>query len=87
MISYCGVNAHFQTVKAEKLIKDLQEQTIKQLHHAKVRWPSTVELAVCSYALIQSTYTHNFLPEKEDSTSPLERFSNITVTPNLRGNH
>ena len=87
MISYCGENAHFQTGKAEKRIKDPQEQTIKQLHHAKVRWPSTVELALCYYALRQVIYTHNFLPEKEDSTSPLESFSYITVTPKLRGNH
>ena len=35
MISYCGVNAHFQNGIAEKQIRDLQEQARKQLLHAK----------------------------------------------------
>ena len=34
-ISYCGMKAHFQNGKAEKRIRDIQEKTRKQLHHAK----------------------------------------------------
>jgi hypothetical protein len=43
-ISFCGVNAHFQNGIAEKMIRDLQESTRKQLLHTKARWPKAVEL-------------------------------------------
>jgi hypothetical protein len=36
-ITYCGVNAHFQNLIAEKRIRDLQEPDRKQLIHAKAR--------------------------------------------------
>ena len=58
----------------------------KQLHHAKVRWPSVVELALWPYATRKSTYLRNCLPDKEDASSPLEKFSNVTVDPKLKGN-
>ena len=39
-ISYCVVNAHFQNGIAVKRIRDLQEQSIKCIFHAKSRWIS-----------------------------------------------
>jgi hypothetical protein len=50
-ISFCGVNAHFQNGIAEKMIRDLQESTRKQLLHAKSRWPKAIELNLWPYAL------------------------------------
>ena len=51
-ITYYGVNAHFQNGKAEKRTRNLQEQTINKLHHAKAIWPSDVELALRPYSLL-----------------------------------
>ena len=55
-ISYCGVNCHFQNRKAEKFIRDFQEQTRKQIFHAKVMWTSAIELELWLYVLRQATY-------------------------------
>ena len=82
-ITYCGVNAHFQNGKAKKRIRDLQEKTRKQLQHAKSRWPSAVELSLWPYALRQATHLRNCLPNKEDASLPLERFSKTSVAPKL----
>ena len=71
----------------EKQIRDIQDQTRKQLHHAKARWPSAVELALFPYALRQATHFTNWLPDKEDASSPLDRFSKTSVAPKLRENH
>ena len=85
-INYCGVNAHFQNGKSENCIRDLQKQTRKKLHHEKSRWPSSVELALWTYELRQATHLINCLPYKEDTSSPLERLSNISVELKLREN-
>ena len=51
MISYCGVNAHFQHGVAEKRIRDLQEQVRKMLLHAKARWPTAITINLWPYPL------------------------------------
>ena len=86
-IMYCGVNVHFQNCKVEKRIRDLQEQTRNQLHHAKAICPSAVDLVLWTYALRQVTHLSNYLLDKEDASSPLERFSVTSVAPNLKYNH
>jgi hypothetical protein len=86
-ISYCGVNAHFQNGIAEKMIRDLQESARKQLLHAKSRWPKAVELNLWPYALRLANHLRNSLPDREDATSPVERFSRVEVAPHLRENH
>ena len=86
-ISYCGVNDHFQNGKAENRIRYLQEQKSKQLHHSKSRWPSAVELALWPYALRQETHLRNYLPDKEYTSYPLERFYKNSVAPNIMENH
>ena len=87
MISYCGVNAHFQNGIAEKQIRDLQEQARKQLLHAKSRWPSAVELNLWPYALRNANELRNTLPDKEDGSSPIERFCQTNVSPEIKHNH
>ena len=86
-ITYCGVNAHFQNGKAEKRIKNLQEQTRKQLHRAKARWSSAVDLTLGPYSLHQATHLRNCLKYKEDASLPLERFSKNSVAPKIKENH
>lgn len=86
-ISYCGVNAHFQNGIAEKRIRDLQETTRKELLHAKHRWPEAIELSLWPSALRNANHLRNTLPDKEDASSPLERFTGIRVAPKIRDNH
>jgi hypothetical protein len=86
-ISFCGVNAHFQNGIAEKMIRDLQESTRKQLLHAKSRWPKAIELNLWPYALRLANHLRNSLPDRDDATSPIERFSRVQVAPHLRENH
>jgi hypothetical protein len=86
-ISYYGVNAHFQNGVAEKRIRDLQEQARKQLLHAKSRWPSAIGINLWPYALRTANDIRNTIPDKEDGSSPLERFCRTNVSPKLRHNH
>ena len=89
----CAIKSNDQLLRSEcsltkwqvrKRIIDLQEHTRKKLHHAKARWSSAVELVIWSYALRQATYLCNCLPDKEDASSLLERFSDVTVSPKLK---
>jgi hypothetical protein len=86
-ISFCGVNAHFQNGIAEKRIRDLSEQARKQLLHAKARWPSAIEINLWPYALRNANDIRNTIPDKEDGSSPLERFCRSNIRPKLRNNH
>ena len=83
-MTYCGVNAYFQNGKAENRKRYLQDQTRKQLQHAKSRWPSAVKLALWPYAPRQATHLRNCLQDKEDASSLLERFSRISIAPKFR---
>lgn len=42
-ISCCGVNAHHMNGKAEKKIRDLQDEARTTMLHAKQRWPTATE--------------------------------------------
>jgi hypothetical protein len=86
-ISYCGVNAHFQNGIAEKRIRDLQERARKQLLHAKAHWPSAIELNLWPYALRNANHLLATIPDREDGSCPLERFSQSNVSPLLKSNH
>ena len=86
-LTFCGVNAHFQNGIAEKRIRDLQERARKQLLHAKSRWPSAVELCLWPYALRNANHLMATLPDKEDGSCPLERFTGTDVSPRIKSNH
>eukprot|EP00978_Attheya_sp_CCMP212_P037948 scaffold183254_cov63-Attheya_sp.AAC.2 len=86
-ISYCGVNAHFQNGIAEKRIRDLQEQARKTLLHAKSRWPEAITLNLWPYALRDASEVMNIIPDNEDGSSKIERFTNVAVAPNLKYRH
>ncbi len=42
MMSFCGVNAHFQNGKAEKKIRGLQDAARTSLLHAIRKWPKVI---------------------------------------------
>jgi hypothetical protein len=76
-LTFCGVDAHFQSNIAEKAIRDLRESAQKQLLHARQSWPTAIHLALWPYVLRRAVNLHNTLPVLEDGTSRLERFSSI----------
>jgi hypothetical protein len=76
-LTFCGVNAHFQNDITKQAIQDLSDSTLKQLLHARARWPEAVHFALWPYALRNLAYLHNNLPVLEDGTSRLELFSSI----------
>jgi hypothetical protein len=42
-ISFCGVNAHFQSGVAERRIRELQDGARTSRIHAKHRWPLAID--------------------------------------------
>jgi hypothetical protein len=52
MISFCGVNAHFQNGKAERRIRLLQDLARSQLLHAMQRWPIAITTNLWPYAIV-----------------------------------
>jgi hypothetical protein len=85
-ISYCGVNAHWQNGIAEKNIRDLREHARTSLLHAIDKWPSAITVHLWPYALKHAATIHNSLPTK-DGQSPIERFTQTDVAPNLKNFH
>jgi hypothetical protein len=86
-ISYCAFNAHYQNGIAEKKIQDLQVQARKSILHAKSRWPEAINLHLWPYALRDANEVMITVPDLEDGTSKLERFSSSKVAPNLKDRH
>jgi hypothetical protein len=86
-ISFCRVSAHFQNVIVEKRIRDMSEQARKQLLHANARWPSAIKINLWPYALCNANDIRNTIADKDDGSSPLERFCRTKVRPKLRHNH
>eukprot|EP00957_Ditylum_brightwellii_P087648 6673658-Ditylum_brightwellii.AAC.1 len=85
-ISYCGVNVHFQNGIAEKQICNLQEGARIQLHHAKLRWPSVIDLYLWPYVLRCKVHLDNTMPNKADRTCLLKWLTGSTVSPKLKHN-
>ena len=59
MLSFCGVNAHWQNARAEKRIRDLQDQARVQLLHARHQWPEAITTALWPYAIRYANDVHN----------------------------
>jgi hypothetical protein len=86
-ISFCGVNAHFQSGIAERRIRELQDGARTSLIHAKHRWPVAIEAALWPYALRHRNDVFNSTQKNRSQLSPLEIFSNSKVRPKLRHFH
>ncbi len=86
-ISFCGVNAHHMNGHAEKRIRDLQENARARLLHAKRRWQSAMTAHLWPYAVRMANEVHNFAPSIKEGISPIERFSQVRVSPKVRHCH
>ena len=83
-ISYCTAYAHFQNGKAEKRIRDLQEEARKILLHAIARWPAALNVHLWPYALRHANDVRNAIPNNDDGSSPFDRFASVSLAPRLR---
>jgi hypothetical protein len=84
----CGVSAHFQNGIAERIIKDLTEQSRTSLLHAvHSRWPSAITIKLWPYALRYINDVYNATPALRSGQTPLERFSATAVRPKVLDFH
>ena len=86
-ISYCGVNAHFQNGRAEKRIRDLQDNARTMLLHAEGKWPNAISKNLWPYALKMTNTNRNDLPRPKDGISPHETFSSVSMRNNTSHKH
>ena len=86
-ISFCGVNAHWQSGIAEKRIRDLSDMSRTQLIHAKNRWPKAIEAALWPYAIRYSATVANSTINSMTKETPFERFACVKVKPKLKHFH
>ena len=87
ILSYCGVNAHFQNGIAECHIQDLQEQTRTSMLYALNKWKKMVIINLWPYAMRHANDVANTTPRKGQELSPLEMFSAVQIAPKLRHFH
>jgi hypothetical protein len=86
-LSFCGVNAHFQNGRAEKKIRDLQDNTRTSLLHAMRKWPDVITINLWPYAMRYAMDVNNCVPAKGKEQSPLELLSGIKTKIPLRQIH
>ena len=86
-ITFCGVNAHHQNGRAEKKIRDLQELARTMLLHAKQRWPKAINHHLWPYAVKMGNDISNRAPAISDGISPIEKFSQVAVAPQIKHSH
>ena len=72
-LSFCGVNAHHQNIKAENRIKDFTTGARTSLLHAAHRWPEAIHTVLWPAALKNYTNIRNSLPTE---FKPGERIGN-----------
>jgi hypothetical protein len=84
ILSFCGVNAHFQNGWAEKNIWDLQDATRTSLLHAIKKWPSAITIHLWPYAMRYVNDVNNSIPMQGKDNSPIELFSSTVKKLPLR---
>ena len=63
-LSFCGVNAHHQNIKAENRIKDFTTGARTSLLHAAHRWPEAIHTVLWPAALKNYTNIRKYLPKE-----------------------
>jgi hypothetical protein len=79
MISFAGVNAHFQNALAKKCIRNLQDSACTMLVHAKHCWPQAISTHLWPYALCMANDVHMHAP-LHFGKSLIDLFSKIAST-------
>ena len=88
MLSFCGVNAHWQNGVAQRRIHKLQDMTCTMLLHAASRWPGAITANLWQLAMRMANAIHSEAPKlkQKDNTkagkTALELFSQTQVAPN-----
>jgi hypothetical protein len=86
-ISFCGVNAHFQSGIAKRRIRELQDGAQTSLIHAKHRWGLAIKANLWPYALRHRNDVFNSMQCNKQQLSPIEIFLNSNVRPKLKHFH
>jgi hypothetical protein len=87
MLSFCGINAHWQNGVAEKCIHDLTELAQTMLIHANWHWPSAVNHYLWPYTLWHANAVINSTPslvKDRNDHSPEQMFSKSTVNIDIK---
>ncbi len=87
LLTYRGVNAHFQNGIAKRAIRDVQEQARKSLLHAINHWPRVMGLSLWPFATHYAVFLHNVLPSPEVRRPRLEVVGNFSVGHRLLDCH
>jgi hypothetical protein len=72
MITFCGVNSHWQNGVAEKWIRGLTENARAMLLFAQRRWSDAITANLWPYALRMANTMYNYEPLQGRKESPLE---------------
>jgi hypothetical protein len=86
-ISFCGVNAHFQSGVTERRIRELQDGARTSLIHAKHRWGSAIDAQLWPYALRHRNDIFNSTQKEGHKLCTLKTFSKSKVRPKLKHFH
>jgi hypothetical protein len=86
-LTFSGVGAHHQNGRAEKRIRDLQDQSRTSLIHANKLWPDAISVELWPYALRHANDCFNMSPFHNDNETPLEKFSKSKTRPDFQQVH
>jgi hypothetical protein len=86
-LSFCGVEAHHQNGRAEKRIRDVQDEARTMLIHANRHWPEAIDARLWPYALRATNEAIINTPFPGYETTPIEMFMQTKVAPHLSDQH
>jgi Reverse transcriptase (RNA-dependent DNA polymerase)/GAG-pre-integrase domain len=86
-LSFCGVGAHHQNGRAEKRIRDIQDQARTSLIHANLHWPEAIDARLWPYAVRCANEALVSTPFPGNKLTPLEMFANTKIAPRLLDQH
>lgn len=80
-LTFSGVGAHHQNGRAEKRIRDLQDQARTSLIHANKLWPDAISVELWPYELRHANDCFNMTPFST------EKFSKTKIRPDFKQIH
>lgn len=86
-ISFCGVNAHHQSGRAEKRIRDLRDSARSMLILAKHNWPAAITAHLWPFALIYASILRASTLREGEKRTPLQKFLDTNATPDITQFH